>query len=360
MVLFFLIFDKFSVFFVILCYNWMARFYFPILALSDISNTNACCRTPKLFDASKINAAQTTHTLTQRRKKYAMIETLNGTHETVNYKPDTHIRLYVNDECEHYPPHWHTDMEVLCPLQDSYCAICADTAYLLQPGDMLFIAPGTIHDLLASPSGIRIIFQISLSPLREISGLETVLSRLSPCCLITQENSPLIHDPLHHSLLEIKDLYLQSPLLMEASIYAKTLEMLSLLSHSRILSAEASKNKIDHSRSLAHNEAMQQICSYISQHCSEDLSLDQAASFAGFSKFYFERLFRDYTDMSFYQYLLSKRITLAEQLLMDPAISVTEVAFRSGFSSSAAFTKAFRKQKGSSPSAFRKLQSSDL
>ncbi len=289
-----------------------------------------------------------------------MIETLNGIHETVNYKPDTHIRLYVNDECEHYPPHWHTDMEVLCPLQDSYRVICADTAYQLQPGDMLFIAPGTIHDLLASPSGIRIIFQISLSPLREISGLETVLSKLSPSCLITQENASLIHDPLHHYLLEIKDLYLQSPLLMEASIYAKTLEMLSLLSHSKLLFAESSSGNADRSRALAHNEAMQKICSYISLHCSEDLSLDQAASFAGFSKFYFERLFRDYTDMSFYQYLLSKRISLAEQLLMDPAISVTEVAFRSGFSSSAAFTKAFRKQKGSSPSAFRKMQSSDL
>lgn len=288
-----------------------------------------------------------------------MIETLNGTHEIVNYKPDTHIRLYVNDECEHYPPHWHTDMEVLCPLQSTYSAICADTHYLLQPGDMLFIAPGTIHDLLAAPSGVRIIFQIALSPLREIGGLETVLSRLSPCCLITQDNSPLVHDPLHHYLLEIKDLYLQSPLLMEASIYAKTLEMLSLLSHSKHLFSEASKNDEDRSRVLAHNEAMQKICSYISLHCSENLSLDQVASSAGFSKFYFERLFRNYTDMSFYQYLLSKRISLAEQLLMDPAISVTEVAFRSGFSSGAAFTKAFRKQKGSSPSVFRKLQASE-
>lgn len=112
-----------------------------------------------------------------------MIEILNGTHETVNYKPDTHIRLYVNDECEHYPPHWHSDMEVLCPLEGSYSAICADTAYVLQPGDMLFIAPGTIHDLLAAPAGVRIIFQISWSPLREISGLEAVLSRLSPAAL---------------------------------------------------------------------------------------------------------------------------------------------------------------------------------
>lgn len=289
-----------------------------------------------------------------------MIEILNGTHETVNYKPDTHIRLYVNDECEHYPPHWHSDMEVLCPLEGSYSAICADTAYVLQPGDMLFIAPGTIHDLLAAPAGVRIIFQISWSPLREISGLEAVLSRLSPCCLITQENSPLVHDPLHRYLLEIKELYLQSPLLMEASIYAKTLEMLSLLSHSKRLSAEAAQSDADRSRALAHNEAMQKICSYISQHCSEELSLEQAASFSGFSKFYFERLFRDYTDMSFYQYLLSKRISLAEQLLMNPEMSVTEVAFRSGFSSSAAFTKAFRKQKGSSPSAFRKLQSEEL
>ena len=60
--------------------------------------------------------------------------------------------------------------------------------------------------------------------------------------------------------------------------------------------------------------------------------------------------------MSFYQYLIAKRISLAEQLLMDPQMPITEIAFRSGFASGAAFSKAFRQAKGFTPSQFRKLQ----
>ena len=67
-----------------------------------------------------------------------MIETLVGTRETVHHKTDTHVRLYVNDECEHYPPHWHNDMEILFPLSGSYTAICPNDTYVLRPGDTVF------------------------------------------------------------------------------------------------------------------------------------------------------------------------------------------------------------------------------
>ena len=64
--------------------------------------------------------------------------------------------------------------------------------------------------------------------------------------------------------------------------------------------------------------------------------------------------------MSFYQYLITRRISYAEKLLSDSGMPITEIAFRSGFSSSAAFSKAFRQAKGSTPSQFRKLQTGKL
>ena len=283
-----------------------------------------------------------------------MIETLVGTRETVHHKTDTHVRLYVNDECEHYPPHWHNDMEILCPLSGSYTATCPNGTYVLRPGDLLIIGARTIHDLPAEPQGVRLIFQINWTPLREINGLETALSRLSPCCLITPESFPDIHRDVHRVMLEIRDLYLQSPLLTEASIYARAMEMITLISRSRKSLPEPDDTSC--SRILRHNESMQQICDYLASHCAENISLDDAAALAGFSKYYFERLFRDYTDMSFHQYLIVQRISLSEKLLTDPRMPITEIALRSGFSTSAAFSKAFRQAKGSTPSEFRKLQ----
>lgn len=111
--------------------------------------------------------------------------------------------------------------------------ICPNDTYVLRPGDLLIIGARTIHDLPAEPRGVRLIFQINWTPLREINGLETALSRLSPCCLITPENSPDIHRDVHRIMLEIRDLYLQSPLLTEASIYARAMEMITLISRNR-------------------------------------------------------------------------------------------------------------------------------
>lgn len=284
-----------------------------------------------------------------------MIEILNGTHETVHYSEDTHLKLYVNDECEHYPPHWHSDTEILCPLEGNYTVIVGKETCVLRPGDILFIGSGSIHDLPAAREGVRIIFQINWSPVNGIRGMETFLSKFHPCCLVTKETFPSVYGRIHTCMMEIRDLYAESPALSEAMIYSRAIEMAYLTARS-ISENRQSSTDLPFSRSLRHNETMLNICTYLSQHCNENISLDDAAKLAGFSKYYFERLFRDYTDMSYYQYLLTKRLSLAEQYLEDPQMPITEVAYRSGFSSSAAFAKMFRQAKGVTPTQFRKLR----
>lgn len=287
-----------------------------------------------------------------------MIETLIGTQETVHYHANSHIRLYVNDECEHYPPHWHSDMEILCPLEGNYTAIVADVTYVLRPGDLLIIAPGTLHDLPAAPKGVRIIFQISWSPLREIHGLQTALSKLSPCCLVTPEGQPGLQKALHQRLLQIRDLYQKGTFLLEPSIYADALSIVTLAAQQQGERADSDPSFVSRRR-FRHRESMQQICDYILMHCSENLTLQDIASRAGFSKFYFERLFQEYTGTPFYQYLVSKRISYAQHLMENPEVTVTEAAFRSGFSSTAAFSKSFRRVVGCPPSQYRRLRSEE-
>ena len=53
-----------------------------------------------------------------------MIHNLQGIHETVDYKADTQICLYYNDEAENYPPHWHTSFEVIMPVINDYRVVC--------------------------------------------------------------------------------------------------------------------------------------------------------------------------------------------------------------------------------------------
>ena len=81
------------------------------------------------------------------------------------------------------------------------------------------------------------------------------------------------------------------------------------------------------------------------------------ASYAGFSKFHFSRLFKQYTKDTFTDYLNQRRIRAAEELLAAPPpdTSITEIAMRCGFSSISTFNRLFKQLKNCTPGEFRAL-----
>ena len=58
-----------------------------------------------------------------------MIEHLDGIHETVTYKENSSLRLFVNTDCEDYPIHWHTPMEIIMPLEGTYTVLGISTFF---------------------------------------------------------------------------------------------------------------------------------------------------------------------------------------------------------------------------------------
>ena len=114
---------------------------------------------------------------------------------------------------------------------------------------------------------------------------------------------------------------------------------------------------------LVHDRAKQEeyfdmfikICDYINEHCSEDLTLEAVADMSGFSKFYFSKLFKQFTNVSFYRYVNQKRIAKAELLLINPENSITDVALSCGFSSLSPFIRMFKLIKGCTPTEFRNI-----
>ena len=119
-----------------------------------------------------------------------MIEHLDGIHETVTYKENSSLRLFVNTDCEDYPIHWHTPMEIIMPLEGTYTVFLGDKHILLQEGDIIFICPGVLHSLAAPESGKRIILQIEWSVVSKIRDLNSILSLISPILTLTPQTAP--------------------------------------------------------------------------------------------------------------------------------------------------------------------------
>ena len=124
-----------------------------------------------------------------------MIETLQGIKETVNYKQMTGFMLFDNHEYEAYPSHWHTPIEIIVPIKNTYEIICKSKTYQLKEGDFFFINSGVLHSMEAC-EGERLIFQADFSMLQNVSEIEAVLSSIPSVIHITDGNATDIHKQL--------------------------------------------------------------------------------------------------------------------------------------------------------------------
>jgi len=283
-----------------------------------------------------------------------MIETLDGIFETVHYKQSTTLKLYDNREYEDYPKHWHPAIEIIMPVENGYTMQFSNSEVYLREKDICIICPGCIHAIKAPETGRRIIFQPNTTYLRFLREFEVLISFMSPYAIITPEEYPSIHEHLVKMLIEIKEEYMAGTSFSELSIYSRLLEMLKLIGQN--YSSKSTKTN-DYSISSKEDYANKfvEICDYIDAHCSEDLKLDEVADMSGFSKFYFERLFKQFTGTSFYKYVNQKRIAKASELLVEPGNSVTDVALNCGFMSISSFIRMFKLQKGCTPTEFKSM-----
>jgi len=103
---------------------------------------------------------------------------------------------------------------------------------------------------------------------------------------------------------------------------------------------------------------------YISANIDRNLNLDQVAEVSHFSPFHFHRIFHGIVGETVNDFIVRKKMEIAiNRLLCNPTWSMTEVAERGGFSSSANFSKAFKLYFGVSPSQIRnpdKLENSKI
>ena len=282
-----------------------------------------------------------------------MIHHLSGIHETADYRTDTQVCLYYNDENENYPPHWHTPFEVIMPVKNGYTAVVDEQHYELREGDILLICPGIVHELFAPESGERIIFQPSLSQI-QIRELDLLISLLRPAVLITPEEFPDFHPIAQRLMMEIKEEYFLCEPYYETAIYSRFMRI--LVDIGRLHGAlKHPVSDASNSRQKDYLDKFLYITNYINEHFAENLSLEQVADLAGFSKYHFTRLFKQYTDTSFYKYLNQKRIDYAKTLLLDPDLPVIDVALQCGFSSLSAFLRMFKQLNKCTPTEFRNM-----
>jgi len=92
---------------------------------------------------------------------------------------------------------------------------------------------------------------------------------------------------------------------------------------------------------------------FITEHQTEELSLEQVATAVHTSKFYFCKMFKKATGINFTDYLSRVRTERAKNLLLNPNLRVSEIAYEVGFQSLTHFNRVFKRILGRSPTDYR-------
>ncbi|MCR5598123.1 MAG: AraC family transcriptional regulator [Lachnospiraceae bacterium] len=284
----------------------------------------------------------------------AFSRTVRNSKELVYYTLSTHIRIWYNNQTDGYAIHSHDAFEMCLCIKNNYEIHVNNEIYVLNEGDILIIPPHTLHEVVNFQYGIRFIYLLELNHFYKSQDYKTIEPLLFNAFLCNSETCPDIYDNVYRLLMEMNTVYFTNSNFWETTVYIKMYQVFAeLAKHSENAVKEETHNL---SQSINRINALLR---YIDINYSEDISTEQAAEYTGFSKYHFLRLFKLQTGYTFHDYLTLKRMRIAEDLLLTD-ISVTEIAFQTGFNTLPSFCRTFKKYTNYSPSEYKKLRLATL
>lgn len=104
---------------------------------------------------------------------------------------------------------------------------------------------------------------------------------------------------------------------------------------------------------LLSSSVLNRVREYVEENLSARLTLGQIAGAANLSSFHFSRLFRASTGLSPHQYVLQRRTARARTLLVETNLSISEIAWQTGFADQSHLGRHIRRRYGDTPRRIR-------
>lgn len=244
------------------------------------------------------------------------------------------------------PMHWHNEYEISYAEKNPFRVLIEGTEHEIAEGHAVMIRSEEKHFYF---SGDGIIDTVTFMLPPEPAGLGERLSSMERFTSSwKQEDLALLRSVFGRMACASSSDDIVSLLRLKAS----ALVILSLFADKDVNSVCQAGECDEDSKIAARLEV---VLKHISENYDKPLTLPEAASIAGYVPTYFSRIFKECTGLTFYDYLTSYRLAMAEKILAeDTGNSIVEVAQASGFGSVKTFDRVFKTRKGISPLKYRK------
>lgn len=111
--------------------------------------------------------------------------------------------------------------------------------------------------------------------------------------------------------------------------------------------------RLENKKVSDHADWTYRALTYLNEHFTQSIGLDDLAGYLGISKYHLSRTFPEKIGCGVNAYIKQLRADHAATLLASTDVTITQAGFDSGFESSSTFFRVFKEHYGLSPRAFR-------
>jgi AraC-like DNA-binding protein len=243
-----------------------------------------------------------------------------------------------------FPPHWHDCFEVLHITKGRVYVSINDEVHEAVAGNLVMVNSGAIHGFFDEIPGTAILgMQFGMGFIGEdfVNARDIIFHNpVIDKSMMQDTVYALMRTLLRDIFREYRDKALGYQLAIKSKLYEL---MLIILRESPRPSLGISSSRVKQIRAFMYKNFD-----------NPDLTLDDAAVTFKLNKFYFIRFFKKHTGYSFHAYLVKTRVDFACRYLIETKMTITDIAFRSGFNSLQTFNRVFKSMTGFAPRDYRR------
>lgn len=281
----------------------------------------------------------------------------NRTHGTVQYP----VALYEwNGENEwHVVPHWHEEMEWIYFQKGDFPVWINTKEYQVHTPAFMCIHPEELHALILEKDGIEsaVVFPVDILCFERYDAAEAkVLGPLAEGKLrmpVLCQSGDAAFEELSACYKEIEQMLRQmkeQKNMLYLNIKAKMLELIAVAYKYDLFTRQVREDR-EESGTV---ENLKKVLQYIGEHYGSPIRLSELAELVNMNEQYFCRYFKKNIGKTITEYINVIRVEKAATALAETEDKIIDIASACGFDNIGYFIRRFKKEKGMTPSEYRK------
>jgi len=275
-----------------------------------------------------------------------------------NFSPYGFYHCTFADNTSQVLLHWHEEAEFTIIRNGSAIYQIGSESYRVKQGDILFIAPNTLHAITPDDHGLMVsdtlVFHLDMVGFSIMD--QCTISYIRPFYNGTLKPIPHMTDahPAYRDLYDCIDAALnlasRRPRYYELLLKEKLNHFFFLmLNHSCMTETKISKS------AALYIEKVKHALLFIQENYKEPLTVNQLAGLCNFSEVHFMKFFKNAVGLPCMEYIIRLRLKIAADLISTTDLSIAEIALESGFNNLSNFNRKFKACYCFTPSDYRKM-----